>query len=201
MDFKINAYPVDDTVGGLRSSEKIKIVICYILKNVDAPMTRRDIRSALFDNSIANYFEINQAIEDLLSVGALKGFPSGEDANAGEILKLTENGERIARELESELSPYVKNKAVKAARFTLVLKRRQKENTVDIVKINDKKYRLDIKMSSGLEDSDFDELLSVSVYLTDYSQAKIMEENFFNNPSPLYESVIESLTGDPTFKE
>ena len=58
MDFKLDAFPVDETSGGLRSTEKIRIIICYILINSEASLTRDDILSSLYDNGIANYFEI-----------------------------------------------------------------------------------------------------------------------------------------------
>lgn len=191
MDFKLDAFPVDDTVGGIRSTEKIRIIICYILLNSDSNLTRDNIQSALYDNGIANYFEISQAIDNLLDVGAV-----GAD---GDIIILNKKGEQIARDLEDELSPYIKNKAVRAAKLTALYEKRKKENNISVTKINDKKYRLDISLLSGLNEAD--EMLNVSVFVTDSLQAENMKSNFLNNPVKLYEKVIEALTDDPDFKE
>lgn len=194
MDFKLDAFPVDDTVGGIRSTEKIKIIICYILKNIDSPLSRDNIQSALYDNGIANYFEISQAIDNLLDVGAIE--------NKNENLVINNKGEQIARDLKDELSPYIKNKAVRAAKLTAIYEKRKKENNVSITKLSDKKYRLDISLLSCMpEESNTDELMNISVFATDSLQAETMKNTFLNNPVRLYEKVIEALTEDSEFKE
>ena len=194
MDFKLDAFPVDDNISGIRSTEKIRIIICYILKNVDSPLTRDNMQSALYDNGIANYFEISQAIDNLLDVGAVE--------IADNVLVLNSKGEQIARDLNDELSLFIKNEAVRAAKLTAVYEKRKKENDISIVKLDDKKYRLDITLLSGLTDSDStDELMKVSVFVTDSLQAETMKTTFLNNPVRLYEKVIEGLTEDSEFTE
>ncbi|MBR5497940.1 MAG: DUF4364 family protein [Clostridia bacterium] len=198
MDFKLDAFPVDDTVGGIRSTEKIKIIICYILENTKGELTRSAVQSALYDNGIANYFEISQAVDDLIKVGAVEQTGAAQDP----VLSVSEKGIQIANDLEDELSVYIRNKAVKAANLTAVHERRMKENDVVITKINDKRYRLDITLHSGLDnDGSDDELMKLSVFVTDQFQAQTMKQSFINNPVKLYEKVIEGLTDDPVFKE
>ena len=198
MDFKLDAFPVDDTVGGIRSTEKIKIIICYILENTKGELTRSAVQSALYDNGIANYFEISQAVDDLIKVGAVEQTGAAQDP----VLTVTEKGVQIANDLEDELSVYIRNKAVKAANLTAVHERRMKENDVVITKINDKRYRLDITLHSGLDnDGTDDELMNLSVFVTDQFQAQTMKQSFINNPVKLYEKVIEGLTDDPVFRE
>ncbi len=192
MDFKLDAFPVDDTVGGIRSTEKIKIIICYILVNTEDALSRSAIQSALYDNGIANYFEISQAIDDLLKVGAIK--------EENTLLEVSEKGVQIAKDLKDELSVYIKNKATRAAALTVLHEKRQKENNIAITKIAANKYRLDITMHSGLN-SESEKLLSLSVFVTDELQAQTMKQSFINNPVKLYEKVIEALTDDPIFKE
>ncbi len=194
MDFKLDAFPVDDTTGGIRSTEKIKIIICYILKNINDNLSRDNLQSALYDNGIANYFEICQAIDDLLSVGAVEC--------KNEWLILNEKGEKIARDLKDELSPYIKNKAIRATQLTAIYEKRKRENSIAITKINDKKYQLDITLFSGIsDDNSNDKLLKISVFVTDSLQAETMKNTFLNNPVKLYENVIHALTEDSEFIE
>lgn len=198
MDFKLDAFPVDDTIGGIRSTEKIKIIICYILVNTKSELTRSDMQSALYDNGIANYFEISQAIDDLLSVGAIEADGEKQD----QILNINEKGIQIAKDLNDELSVYIKNKAVRAAGLTAVYKKRKNENDVSVTKVNDKRYRLDVTVHSGLDsDGESDELMKLEIFVTDNLQAQAMMQSFLNNPVKLYEKVIEGLTDDPVFKE
>lgn len=197
MDFRLDAFPVDDTRGGIRSTEKIKIIICYILADINAPVRRLTIQSALYDNGIANYFEISQAIENLISVGAVDKTHGEDDA-----FVINDNGRRIAKELENELSVYIKNKAVKAARLTVILEKRVKDNDFTVEKLGENRYRIDITMRSGMEaDGESDEIARVSVFVADSLQAESMKRSFFNNPARLYEKIIEGLTSDPEFRE
>lgn len=194
MDFKLDAFPVDDTTGGIRSTEKIRIIICYILKNIDTPLSRDYIQSALYDNGIANYFEISQAIDNLIDVGAV-------DSNDN-ILTLNDKGRQIARDLKDELSLYIKNKAIRAVQLTLIYERRKKENEISISKIDKNKYRLDITLLSGMDDSENkDVLMNVSVFVSDSLQAETMKRTFLNNPVRLYQKIIEGLTEDSAFVE
>lgn len=194
MDFKLDAFPVDDTTGGIRSTEKIRIIICYILKNIDTPLSRDYIQSALYDNGIANYFEISQAIDNLIDVGAV-------DCNDN-ILTLNDKGRQIARDLKDELSLYIKNKAIRAVQLTLIYERRKKENEISISKIDENKYRLDITLLSGMDDSENkDVLMNVSVFVSDSLQAETMKRTFLNNPVRLYQKIIEGLTEDSAFVE
>lgn len=194
MDFKLDAFPVDDKTGGIRSTEKIRIIICYTLKSFSGQLTRDNLLSALYDNGIANYFELCQAIDDLLEVGAVETIDKK--------LVINEKGIQIARDLEDELSLYIKNKAVRAAKLTAVYEKRKRENIISITKINDDRYRLDITLLSGnAGEKDTEELLKVSVYTTDSKQAEIMRTTFLNDPVKLYEKVINALTEESEFKE
>ncbi|MBR5234464.1 MAG: DUF4364 family protein [Clostridia bacterium] len=194
MDFKLDAFPVDETSGGLRSTEKIRIIICYILINSESSLSRDDVLSSLYDNGIANYFEISQAIDNLIDVGAVHI----EDG----IIICDEKGVKIAKELENELSVYIKNKAVRAAKLTALYEKRKKENEVSITRLSNKNYRLDITLNSGLDnDGEKDRLMDLSLYVTDSIQAESLKNSFLNNPVRVYEKVIEALTEEYEFKE
>ena len=194
MDFKLDAFPVDGNTGGIRSTEKIRIIICYALKSSQGVLTKDDLLSALYDNGIANYFELCQAIDDLIAVNAIK--------IENDRLYLNENGVQIARDLENELSLFIRNKAVKAVKLTALYEQRKRENIVSVVKTDDGKYRLDITLLSGeAGKAGTEELLKVSVFATDSIQAEAMKATFLNDPVRLYENVITALTQEAQFKE
>ena len=194
MDFKLDAFPVDDKTGGIRSTEKIRIIICYVLKDHSGILSRDNLLSALYDNGIANYFELCQAIDDLLEVNALY--------IENELLYINEKGIQISRDLKDELSHFIKNKAVRAVKLTALYEKRKKENRISVSKINDNKYRLDISLLSGDADNEeTEELMNVSIFTTDSQQAEVMKTAFLNNPVRLYENIITALTEDAQFKE
>ena len=100
MDFKLDAFPVDDNTGGIRSTEKIRIIICYVLRSCSGVLSKDDLLSALYDNGIANYFELCQAVDDLLEVNAI--------STVDNRLIINDNGIQIARDLENELSLFIR---------------------------------------------------------------------------------------------
>ena len=55
--------------GGLRSKSDIRILICYMLKSVNAPLSGDDIIKVLQEKSLANYFEASDALSALVSLG------------------------------------------------------------------------------------------------------------------------------------
>ncbi len=194
MDFKLDAFPVDDKTGGIRSTEKIRIIICYVLKDHSGILSKDNLLSALYDNGIANYFELCQAIDDLLEVNAIY--------IENELLYINEKGIQISRDLKDELSHFIKNKAVRAVKLTALYEKRKKENRISVSKINDNKYRLDISLLSGdADNTETEELLNVSIFTTDSQQAEVMKTAFLNNPVRLYENIITALTEDSQFKE
>lgn len=194
MDFKLDAFPVDDNTGGIRSTEKIRIIICYVLRSCSGVLSKDDLLSALYDNGIANYFELCQAVDDLLEVNAI--------STVDNRLIINDNGIQIARDLENELSLFIRNKAVRAVKLTALYEKRKRENIVSVTKTDDGKLRLDITLLSAEADSESsEELLKVSVYATDSQQAETMKSTFLNNPVRLYESVIQALTEESQFKE
>ena len=64
-----DAFDAGIELGGLRSRDDIRLLICYLLKSVDAPMTRQMLNDAMQEDGLANFFEVGQAMEELLKTG------------------------------------------------------------------------------------------------------------------------------------
>lgn len=194
MDFKLDAFPADENKNGVRSRDKIKILICYVFKSVNQPLAKDTILSTLYDNSIANYFEISQALYELENSGALTF-----DDDLGKYV-MAQKGYKIANELSQELSGYIKHKATQAAMKTLLYEKRLRETRVNINRTEDGKYRVDIKVLSMLPgEGEDDSLLDLSMYVPDMTQAEVVKRSFLNNPSRLYQNVVDALTEETEF--
>ena len=103
--------PFDVEPGGLRTSGEIKILICYLLGAVKTPLLRRWIDQVFLEHSLANYFDVADALGDLVANGSIESVPQdGEEAYA-----LTESGRSSAALLETTLPFTVREKAVKSA--------------------------------------------------------------------------------------
>ena len=67
MEF--DAFDEGIELGGLRNRDEIRLLICYILRAVDAPISKQNLNDSMLQDGLANYFEINQAISELLKNG------------------------------------------------------------------------------------------------------------------------------------
>ena len=56
MEF--DAFTAGIEPGGLRTKNDIRIMVCYILNSVKAPLSKENILNILQEKGLANYFEI-----------------------------------------------------------------------------------------------------------------------------------------------
>lgn len=170
--------------GGLTNRTDIKVLLCYIIKSIDEPISRTQLSEIMQEESLANYFEVSQAIEELVVGGNLQP----DDKNGKEILHITEKGLQAANMLESDLPRSVREKAINSAIRISTLARRKQENKVDVEKTDD---GYNVTFHLGDEKT---ELMKLTVFFADEIQVETVKENFYNDPVKLYSGIIASLT-------
>ncbi len=173
--------------GGIRSKTEIKILICYIYNSVKENMDKDLITQSITKDELANYFEISSAFDDLIKNGNLK---ESEIVDGLQTYELTENGKLIANQLESTLAYTVKDKAYKCAVQMLFEKKKRRENKAEIIK-SENGFEVMCKISGGNI-----ELLSFTMYAPTYEQAMYLKENFYENPSSIYKTMLALMTKD-----
>ena len=181
---KFDAFASGIDFGGLRSMLDIKILVCYILKSVKVPMTRTQICDAMQQTGLANFFDVNSAIDELLENGAIV-----EKEYVGEPhLTVSQVGGNSALELEKNLLPGVRERAVKTALNIVSRARSERENKVTIEKLEDGcNVTFEIE-SMGTT------MLSLTLNVADFLQAEQLKEGFLNDPGALYTDIIDRLT-------
>ncbi len=182
-----DAFDEGIALGGIRSKNEIRILICYLYNSVNDSMSKSIVLEAIMAHELANYFEISSAFDDLVTNNNLKvsGTIDGETTYA-----LTENGKTIATELEATVSRSVKEKAYICAVRLLSERKTARENHVEIIS-GENGCTVNCKISGG--DT---ELMSFSLYAPDYEQAQIMKKSFLSNPSAVYKTMLGLLTRD-----
>lgn len=182
---KFDAFASGIDYGGLRSMLDIKILVCYILKSVKAPMTRAQICDAMQQTGLANYFDVNSAIDELLQTKAVL-----EKEYVGEPhLVVSQVGGNSAVELEKNLLPGVRERAVKAALNIVSRARSERENKVTIEKLEDS-CNVTFEIESLGET-----MLSLTLNVADVLQAEQLRDGFLNDPGALYSDIIDRLIG------
>lgn len=174
--------------GGLWNQNDIRILICYVLHSVDAPLSREDIGQILQQKALANYFEVGDALAALERLGHISLDSDG-------LCRIGETGREIAAALGDTLPLSVRDKSLEAALMLLSQARIQRENRVEIQE-GEKGFRVSCHISGG----DM-ELMEVSLYVPDRPQAEMVRENFYKDPEGAYRLLLSFLTGDSGYAQ
>jgi len=130
---------------------------------------------------MANFFESEAAIDELIRQNHL--------VEEGDELVLTESGKQVATTLSSRIPFTLREQSIKAALRLLLRKQRERDNTVTVER---REHGRDVICT--IHEAD-EALLSVTLRVADDLQANLIKENFMDNPTLLYQSVIALLTG------
>ena len=170
--------------GGLRDRTEIKLLICYLLKTLKRSLTRSHINEILQEYRIANYFEVNTAISELVTAGQL----TSDLCDGDEEISLTSRAKLDVGLLERDLPRSVKEKAIRSALKILQRERIEKESIVEVMPL-EHGYHICFTVKDMQT-----ELLKLTVYVADESQIEIAKRNFYNNATEIYSGVISALT-------
>lgn len=181
MDF--DAFTAGVQPGGLRSKDQIRILICYLLSSVGAPLSKEDIVNIMQENSLANYFEVTDSLSELIEKGMIVTQPDNP-----KLCTASDTARGVANQLDNMLPLSVREQAVSAAINLLAKAKRERENKVDIVK-TDNGYNVECHISGG----DMD-LMSFTLYVPDLFQARMVKENFHREPENVYSVMLALVT-------
>ncbi len=172
--------------GGLRNKNEIKLLICYLLKTMDTPISRDQIGNIIQDQSIANYFETMDAVSDLLMNGSI----TSDYIDDKELLSITDLGRGACEVVEKDLPKTVREKAVKSALKFMTLEKNERDNDVKIEPCDD-----GYTISFTMKDKDT-VLMELSMFVGDSAQADKLKANFIEDPARVYSTILASLMVD-----
>ncbi len=179
-----DAFTAGVEYGGLRSRQEIKLLICFLLENLESPMTKAQMNELIQEQGLANYFEVSQAIDELFAAGKI----NIKKDDGEQLLCATQSVRAATRLLESELPRAVREKALNAAIAMQIRAKRLRENTIDVEK-TENGYMVTFTM--GEKD---DVLMRLSVYVADIKQVEVIKQGFLDDPVALYSGILASLT-------
>ena len=175
------AFSAGVAPGGLRDKNEIKILICYIFEKIKTPIEKNDVILVLQAYGIANYFEVSEAFSELESNEIIK-------YNKNRI-EITSQGKMIVEELSKKLPSTVKDKTLNSIKSYLEKTKIEKENKV-IIKESEYGFNVTCIISGG----NFD-MLKLTIYAPDKEFANTIKNNFYKNPSAVYNYILSLVTG------
>ena len=174
--------------GGLRNRSNVRLLICYIINCVKAPLSKDIIITAMQEYGIANYFEIADAFTDLINKKNLIRTDENEDTYT-----LSKSGKLIADNLSDELPMSIKERATEAVSAILLKQRIERENEADIVKTTNG-YMVDCHIKGNEGD-----LFAFQIYVPDTKQARLVKKNFQSNAEMIYKVMLATITNNSDF--
>ena len=179
-----DAFTAGVEPGGLNTTQEIKILLCYMLHTVNQPMRREDVVDIILAHGMANYFDTEEAIDDLLR---LQHLVEGDDHR----IATTVTGSQIGDSLSVRVPYTLRERSVKAALELLRRRQVEQDNKVYIRRLEEG----GCEATCTVEDHGTP-LLSVTLRLADEWQAGQIKEHFLQDPALLYRSVLAVLTGE-----
>ena len=180
-----DVYTEGTAPGALTNEYEIKILICYLLKNVTVPLSAYQMNEVFQEYSIVNYFEFSSALSDLHATGHVV-VSTAEDGS--EVYTITELGRKTADTLESSLPRSVRDKAVSGALALLAQERLHRENTASIEQTEDG-YLVTCTVSDVGSN-----LMELKLFVPDKLQAQAVKRHFTEHPQSVYARILSLLT-------
>ncbi|MBQ1991758.1 MAG: DUF4364 family protein [Clostridia bacterium] len=185
MSFEILYNNSGIAPGGLRNSEQIKILLCFLMYQTNKPVTSDFICGVLQKCGAANYFEASQSFAELVEVGQIVS--SNDEKGA---FVLAESGKYIVLNLSDELPLALRENTLEAYKQVLHQCDIKQENTVTLHNKNNKTY-----VECTVNDGD-NPLLKVNLYVPSTEQASLVRNTFYNNTDVIYQTIVALMTGD-----
>lgn len=166
-------------LGGLRTKNEIKILICYLLSRLDTPLTREQLDEVICGEELANYFEMSQALSELVE--------NDNVYKKDNELIITRKGRENSETLEHDIPYTVRERALNAAIHLQTRLRRERENKITIERVDNGCY-----VTISVIDAE-DEVMSVKLFVADYDQALAVKERFLEDPVRIYSNIVALL--------
>jgi hypothetical protein len=171
--------------GAPNTGDEIKLLLCYVLSEVEDSMSFAQLNEALQEHELVNYFELVSALDSL----SVTGHVSQVEVNGGEFFAVTELGRSTAATIETLLPKAMRDRAGRAAKRLL---RREKRRREVLAEIDELKKGFEVKLAFPRRDS----VLSMQVFCPTIEEARLVRKRFLNDPAFIYKGSLALLTGD-----
>lgn len=178
-----DAISVNVSKGGLKNTTEIKILMLYLLMNINEPLPASQIGNLLHLNGIANAFEISDAFVQLSKNELISEPPECPDC-----FIITAKGRDAGQTLQSRVPFTIRERSLTLAKKMLERNRHIKETDITVERNEDGIY---ITCAALEKDK---RVMSFTLQATDDDQVMRIKENFLDDPAVVYRTLIDMLT-------
>lgn len=171
----------------LTDSNDIKIFILYLMKNLHRPLDFTTVSEISVQDGFVNYFDFASCFAELIDSGSITekiedGIPSYE---------ITENGELVVSELQSNIMNIIREKSLRSALRLLSFKERGSQIKCESELVGKDKYMMKCEIAEKDEP-----IMQINLSVESKQLLDIMMYNFDKSPEVVYKGLIAILTGE-----
>ncbi len=178
-------------IGGLNSVPDVKVLVLYILNYAGTPLSKENITKIALSDGLVQYFDLMQAIDEAL----LTGLIDVVSTETPDVIRITEMGRQALSMFEKTLPHSVRRKN-QAALINMLADIERARN----IKSDIQKKKGGYEAVCTLIDGD-DTLLEYRLFVPTQIQAQMIVDQFENDPTSKYKSILKLLIDDKLFEE
>lgn len=175
-----NTYNEGVRPGGLTTTTEIRILLCYLLDSVTAPISRQQIEDVLLGEELVNYFAMAESLGQLIDQRLVEGDENG--------YLLTEAGRTVAQTLAQDVPRSVRDTAVRGVIRAQQYAAKAAAHRCTIINQDPGRF---VRCSIGDETGP---LFQLELYMPDDLSAEKVRDKFVANGDEVYKLVLAALT-------
>ena len=161
------------------SAFHVKIMLCFILDKIARPVSEDLLHEIIDKSEVINYFYYAESLEELIKNEAV--------SKTDGVISLNEKGKLSSDYFNSYIPKYFHSRLLKSAYSLFSKIAIENETDVSIMQTQN-----GYEVSAAVKDVSFD-LMRMSFYAPDKSQADLIKAKILKNPTMFYQKVIEYL--------
>lgn len=173
--------------GGITTGTHTRILLCYLLDSIDAPVRHEQLEEVLLGEELTNYFVMTESLSQLAKQGLIA------ESDVG--YTVTDSGKTVARTLAEDVPRTVRDTAVRG-----VIRAQQFAAKADVHKsevVKEEHGRI-VQCSIGDETGP---LFKMELYMPDDLSADSVRNQFIENGDEVYKLVLAALTDNRAMAE
>jgi predicted transcriptional regulator len=182
--YKILKKGVHQTMKNINDSANDKLIILYILNQLDLPITNSQLMKVVLENRFMNYFTYQQTINELLENDLIQQTESTQWPQFSITSKGQHSLELFSNLLPLDIENFVKNNIKE-------IKTKLKSDSLIDAKIIEENGSF--MVNCNVRENDFS-LIEINLTVGTRSDAQRIVNNWKNNSQPIYAEIIHSLT-------
>ncbi len=174
----------------LYDDDKIKLIILYLLNELDDSYDFQTITEIIVWDSSINYFVFTDCFNQLVENGSIEKFLSPEGV---EMFRISENGRISIEAVEDTLLKFVKERIMRSATRLLAFKKDGSNVTTNLEKTED-----GYNLTCSLKNKKFS-LLELKLFLDSEEEAQFLQTGFDQRAEKIYSGILALLSEDTKY--